>query len=91
MNGQKIIQIAERLANAMNEYFRADQFTGCCFNAIHSSIVLAKSLRTRTWSDIQVFGQLKITEEDAAKLVASDINTIDALLKSNPREIEDVS
>lgn len=90
MNARKVIQIAERITNGLVEYFQSDQFSGNCFNAVLSSMILAKSLRTRTWSDIQVFGQLDISDDDAAKLLASDIKTIDDLLKSNPREIEDV-
>lgn len=90
MNAKKVIQIAERIANSLIEYFQSDQFTGNCFNALLSSMVFAKSLKTHTWSDIQVFGQLDISDDDAAKLIASNIKTIDDLLKTNPREIEDV-
>ena len=55
-----------------------------------SSTILIKSLRSKTWSDRNVFGELDISKADADKLIKSGINSIDDLMKTKPREIEDV-
>lgn len=91
MEAQKIIQIAERMANSLVDYFTSVQFTESSFDAALSSTVLAKSLRTQTWSDLQSFGRLDISDKDAGKLIRADIRTAEALIKANPRDIEDVS
>lgn len=91
METDKMIRTAERLANSLIEFFQADQFTENCFEALVSSVILAKSLRARTWTDLPSFGQLDISESDARKLVLNGIGTIEAIMNANPREIEDVS
>lgn len=88
---RRVVQIAERLTSSLIDFFQTSQFTDKCFNAMVSSTILIKSLRSKTWSDRNVFGELNISKADADKLIQSDINSVDDLMKTNPREIEDVS
>lgn len=88
---RRIVQISERMVGGLIDFFQTNQFTNNCYKSILSSTILIKSLRTRTWSDCNVFGELNISKADANKLINSGINTIDALTKIKPREIEDVS
>lgn len=88
---RRIVQIAERLVSSLIDFLRSNQFTDKCFKAMLSSTILKKSLRTKTWSDRDVFGELNISKADANTLIKSGVKTIDALMKTAPREIEDVS
>lgn len=91
MEAQKMIQIAERMASSLIEYFQCGQFSECSFDAVLASTILKKSLRTQAWSDLQTFGELDISAKDAGKLIRAGIGTIESLMKANPRDIEDVS
>lgn len=88
---RRIVQISERMVGSLIDFFQTNQFTNKCYKSILSSTILFKSLRTHTWSDRNVFGELNISKADADKLINSEINTVDALMKIKPREIEDVS
>lgn len=88
---RRIVQISERMVCSLIDFFQTNQFTNKCYQSILSSTILFKSLRTHTWSDRNVFGELNISKADADKLINSEINTVDALMKIKPREIEDVS
>ena len=87
---RRIVQIAERLTSSLIDFFQTSQFTNKCFKAMVSSTILIKSLRSKTWSDRNEFGELDISKADADKLIKSGINSIDDLMKTKPREIEDV-
>lgn len=88
---RRIVQISERMVGGLIDFFQTNQFTNKCYKSILSSTILIKSLRTHKWSDCNVFGELNISKADADKLINSGINTVDALTKINPREIEEVS
>lgn len=95
----KMIQIAERMVNSLIEYFQTDQFihnsiqTGR-YNSLLSAVCLAKSLKTRIWYNHHfkhVLNEMNLAESDVNKLIRDGIDSVDTLLKTNPREIEDVS
>lgn len=91
LDANKMVEIAERLVNSLIEYFRTDQFAQDCYHSILSAVTFAKSLRTRSWDNYHFQQVLNLDEKDVNKLIRSGINSIDILLKTNPREIEDVS
>lgn len=93
MEAKKIAKIAERMADSLIEFFQSNQFTYKCYGAVLSSTLFAKSLKTHNWNQpIQhIFHGLDISEADANRLIRSEISTIDKLLQTNPREIEEVS
>lgn len=91
MDLRRIVQTTERLVNSLIDFCQTEQFTQKCFKLILSATILLKSLRTNTWTDRDVLNGLNISKADVNKLTQTGINTVDALMKINPREIEDVS
>ncbi|XP_055297358.1 probable ATP-dependent DNA helicase HFM1 [Sitodiplosis mosellana] len=87
---RRIVQITERMTSSLIDFFQTSQFTNECFDAILASTILIKSLRTKTWSDRDVFGELNISKADADKLIKSGVNNVDTLMQTKPREIEDI-
>lgn len=90
MDGQKMVEIAERMACGLIDYFQAIQFERKCFSAILAATNLRKSLKLRAWSDSQFSQALKLPDADVNKLIQSGIRSVDSLLQRHPREIEDV-
>lgn len=91
LEADKMVQIAERMVNSLIEYFLTDQFAHNCYVSVHSATTLAKSLKARTWENLHFRQVLNLDEKDVNKLIRSNINSVHDLLKTNPREIEDVS
>lgn len=95
-DADRIIETADRMVKSLIDYFQTDQFECNAkqmgrYQSLLSAVKLGKSLKTRTWYS-QDFNQvLNLPESDVNKLICSGINTVDILLKTNPREIEDVS
>lgn len=94
LDANKMLEIAERMVNSLIEYFQTDQFAQNCYNSVLSATHFAKSLKTRSWHDChfqQMLSETNLDEKDVNKLIRSGINSIDILLKTNSRDIEDVS
>lgn len=93
MEAHKMARVAERIASSLVEYFQASQFPYRCYNAVLSSTFLAKSLKTHIWNqqNQNIFNAMNIDEADSNKLIRAKITTLETLLQTNPREIEDVS
>lgn len=90
VEAQKIAKIAERIAIALVEYFTSSQFPKKCYPAVISSSNLGKTLKTQIWNHNNILNGIDITTVDANRLAECGINTIDNLLQTNPREIEEV-
>lgn len=96
LDADKIVETAERMVNSLIDYFQTDQFERNSiqmgrYNAVLSAVKFGKSLKTRTWYSQDFSQVLNLAESDVNKLINAGINAVDILLKTNPREIEDVS
>lgn len=90
MEAEKMLEIAKRMANSLIEYFQAEQFGRNSFNSVLAAAQLTKSLNTRTWYFRQFYHAMNLSEVDVNKLQRRGIDSVESLLSTNPREIEDV-
>lgn len=91
MDAAKMIHVADRVLKGMSEYFRCEQFPRKCFTAVQSTLILSKSVASRTWCDMTNFYRyLNVTEGDSAQLLDCGFSTITMLLRVKPQDIENV-
>lgn len=86
-----MLGVADRILKAMCEYFHCEQRDKNCYNAVHSAMILSKSVSVQAWCDLSNFYKhLNISNQSSIRLKQTGIRTVSALLKTEPAHIEAV-
>lgn len=91
MDVMKMLGVADRVLKGMCEYFHCEQCNKNCYNAVHSTMILSKSVSVQVWCDLSNFYKhLKISSRSSNRLIQAGIRTVSELLNTDPGYIEAV-
>lgn len=86
-----MLGVADRVLRGMCDYFHCEQSNKNCYIAVHSAMILSKSVSVQAWCDLSNFYKhLNISSQNTKRLIQAGIRAVSALLKTEPGYIEAV-